>query len=110
MVDHARAENPALQNAVVRTLVLHIRRNAAAAEHFASGVGGLGVVGVLRGLLAGVVVIEEGAVGVVALDQAAAGRVVVGDGEQQRGALIERKLRLHQALSESGISQDERAI
>ena len=43
--------------------------------------------------------------GVIALNQAAAGRVVVGDGQQQGGALREGELRLHQTLSKSGFAQ-----
>ena len=85
-------------------------RDAAAAENLASAVGGLHVLRVLRAFVAVLVVLEERLVRVVALDQAAAGRVVVRDGQQQRRAFGERELRLHQALAERVLAQDPGAV
>ena len=57
-----------------------------------------------------VVVIEERDVGIIALDQAAAGRVVVRGGERQAGVIAQRENGLHQSLAEGGLAQNPGAV
>jgi len=64
--------------------------DAAAAIYFASAVGGFQVVLVLGVGMMRIVIVEERLMRVIALDETAAGSEVVGDGEQQGGALVER--------------------
>src|ERR1035437_9475770 len=61
-------------------------------------------------LAGGVVVVEERAVIVIALDQTPAGRIVVRDGQQQRGPLRKRKLRLHQSFSERALADRKSVV
>ena len=57
-----------------------------------------------------VVIVVERDVFVIALDQPAAGSVVARGGQQQRGIFAERELRLHEALAEACLADDQAAI
>src|SRR5262249_45337070 len=106
---------------------LHIRGDSSAAIHGAAAVGQLdlfrsgGVVfrggGVVRGVAVGVipalacvVIVVEGNASVIALDQAPAGRVVLGRGQRQAGILGKRIDGLHQAFTESYLAHNESTI
>ena len=90
--------------------ILLVRSDAAAAVNRAPAVGHLDVLVIPRFGVVAVVVIEERDVGVVALDQPSAGRVVAVGGQRQAGVLGQREHGLHQALAERRFAQNPGAV
>src|SRR5271157_1738586 len=92
---------------------LGVGRDAAAAVHgppavghldFVVGSAGVSVIAVV------VIVVVERDIAVIALNQAAAGSVVLGRGQRQAGVIRKRIDGLHQAFAEGGLTRDEAAI
>src|SRR5271167_287236 len=91
----------------------YVRSDAAAAVHGSPAVGHLDFVidGRSVGVLAVVVVVVvQRDIAVIALNQTAAGGVVLGRGQRQSGVLRQRIHGLHQALAEGGLAGDQAAI
>src|SRR5882762_3928469 len=80
-------------------LVFFIWRNAVATKHDAAAICFLHVLQIVMALIAAEVFIKA-LVCIVALDQSAARRVVLGDGQKQRTITRQWKWRLHQSFSE----------
>ena len=91
-------------------LVLFVRRDAVATVHDPSAIGLLHVLRVDLALFATAQVFEQTLMLIVALDQAAAGSVVLRDGKEQSAVAGEREGRLHQAFAESALAEDPGAI
>ena len=79
-----------LELVVLRRHVLLIRRDAAAAVYRAAAVGHLHVLRVLLIQVGVIVIIQERDVRIIALDQPAAGRIVMRRGQRQAGVLAQR--------------------
>ena len=90
-------------------MIFLVGRDAVAAVHDAAAVGLLHVLGIDLAVFAAQI-FEQTLVLIIALDEAAAGRVVFGDGQQQRAIAGEREGRLHQALAESAFAEHPGAI
>src|ERR1700678_2380709 len=88
-----------LKFVVLRRLVLFVGRDATAAVHGSAAIGALDVLHIFGLCAFAVVIIQERYVGVVALDQTAAGRIVMSCGERQSGVVIQRINGLDQTLS-----------
>ena len=92
---------------------LHVGSDAAAAVYRAAAIGefhfAIGVVLVLFALAVVVIVVERD-VGVIALNQTSARRVVLRRGQRQAGVLGERIDGLHQTFAESGFADNQSAI
>ncbi len=94
-----------------RRVDLVVGGDPASAEHRATGVGGLDLAAlrILRLVVVVVVVVKRNTV-VIALDQPAAGRVVVIRRQRQAGVLRQGVNGLHQSLAEGGFAGNDRAI
>ncbi len=56
------------------------------------------------------VIVVQRNVGIVALNQTSAGRVILGGRQRQAGVLVKRIDGLHQSLAEGGFAHDQAAV
>ena len=109
-IEEARAEESDLQAIELGGFVLLVGSDTAAAINRAPSLGHLDVDRVAAILIAVEVVIVERLLTVIALDQPAAGRIEMRDGQSQAGIVRKRKHGLHQTLSERGLAQNQGAV
>src|SRR5262249_16451094 len=100
-----------LEPVALGSFVLHVRTDSTAAVNGTAAIGELDLLAaVALFLLAVVVVVVERNACVLALNQAAAGRVVLGGSECQAGIFRKRIHRLYQALAKGGFTYNQPAI
>src|SRR5580700_2905350 len=107
-VEHAAAIERCLEIVLFGSGDKVVRRDATLSKNLAAAIGELHFR--LLGLLRVVVIIVERDVFVITLNQAAAGRVITGSGEQQSRVFAERELGLHQTLAEARFADDQAAV